>query len=443
MNYFIFVSFYFPPDGGAGTQRSAKIAQHIRDFGWEPIVVTRSVMGHRGEWDPMDDTLTDHIRDIRVCRIDRSLEPAEWTTGALDAIRGLIQELAPKAIVLTMSPFFLASPVLALGREFGLPVVFDLRDPWALDGWPTYRSWWHWRRDLVRMRTCLTRAQAVVANTPEAATAIAALLGDAAIGKIVTIPNGFDPEDLEIESVRFTTDSPTFDRKAIRIVHTGTFHCKWLYPSRSARARLTGLLRYRAEPIQISGRTPFHLLRAIRLLRDSDVPDAQHIRVCLLGASDIYLQRVVAESGMGDIVDIHGYMSHEESVTHLFHSDLLFIPLHGLPSGHRSRIVPGKLYEYLASGTPILACLPEGDARDLVASAPHGYIADPCDDQQIAEVISAFLRDRMLGRTSRCVPVWLGAYSRRNIALQFADVLNRTSSSAPLNDWPDQVVHKP
>jgi hypothetical protein len=58
-----------------------------------------------------------------------------------------------------------------------------------------------------------------------------------------------------------------------------------------------------------------------------------------------------------------------------------------VPPGHRSLIVPGKTYEYLASGKPILACLPEGDARDLVKAAGAGPVADPTSVEQIVQGI--------------------------------------------------------
>ena len=49
---------------------------------------------------------------------------------------------------------------------------------------------------------------------------------------------------------------------------------------------------------------------------------------------------------------------------------MLFLPMQELPRGHRGRMVPCKGYEYLASGRPILAALPEGDGRDAFSRAP-------------------------------------------------------------------------
>ena len=50
-------------------------------------------------------------------------------------------------------------------------------------------------------------------------------------------------------------------------------------------------------------------------------------------------------------------------------ADLLFCPMHDLPQGGSALIVPGKTYEYIAAGRPILAAMPAGDARELVRAA--------------------------------------------------------------------------
>ena len=62
-----------------------------------------------------------------------------------------------------------------------------------------------------------------------------------------------------------------------------------------------------------------------------------------------------------------------------------------LRPGVRATIVPGKTYEYLASGTPILAAVPEGDARDILQEAGNATLTAPDDVDAIAEAILAAL----------------------------------------------------
>ena len=60
-------------------------------------------------------------------------------------------------------------------------------------------------------------------------------------------------------------------------------------------------------------------------------------------------------------------------------ADLLFLPMHNLSAGRRSRIVPGKTYEYMAAARPILAAVPEGDARDFLQQSGVAFLCKPDD----------------------------------------------------------------
>ena len=74
-------------------------------------------------------------------------------------------------------------------------------------------------------------------------------------------------------------------------------------------------------------------------------------------------------------------------------ADSPFLPLHNLPPGMRATIVPGKTYEYLASGMPILAALPPGDARDILIEAGNAPVVRPDDVEGLsAAILSAVER---------------------------------------------------
>ncbi len=83
-----------------------------------------------------------------------------------------------------------------------------------------------------------------------------------------------------------------------------------------------------------------------------------------------------------------GYLDHPEAVSLIRSADLLFLPMHDLPQGVRATIVPGKTYEYMASGRPVFAAVPEGDARDILRAAGTAFICRPADDTAMAEIIS-------------------------------------------------------
>jgi len=107
-------------------------------------------------------------------------------------------------------------------------------------------------------------------------------------------------------------------------------------------------------------------------------------------------------------------------------ADALFLPMHRLPRGGRSTIVPGKLYEYLASGRPVLAAVPEGDARDLVEDADWTVLCEPDDVDGIARgllPLPAQMHERRGRRADR--EALLAEFARPRLAAELAETFDR------------------
>jgi hypothetical protein len=102
--------------------------------------------------------------------------------------------------------------------------------------------------------------------------------------------------------------------------------------------------------------------------------------------------------------------------------------MHDLPRGVRARTVPGKTYEYLAAGRPILAALPDGDARDMLAGLERVQLCRPRDVECFAQVVEQAMLAPSLpdpGSTSE-----LGRYERRVLAGDFVRVLEDVRARA-------------
>ncbi|MBL8734585.1 MAG: glycosyltransferase [Planctomycetes bacterium] len=405
----LLLAHYFPPDGGPGAQRPRSFARHLPGLGVRCTVLTRAVPAQRGDFDPADAEGLDAVREADVVRAAATTWP-ELHGALLQAGERLDAADRPDIVLATMSPFQLAPVALELGRRFGVPTVLDLRDPWALDGVLDYRSRWHWRRAFAGMRAALTAADGVIANCEESRRAIVAAMPSLR-ERTVAIPNGWDALD-------FAGPAPVVEPSPVlRLVHGGSFLCSELYAGERPLRRLLGWLRHRPEPIDPRGRTPAPLLAALRHLRERGDPAGSAVRLVIVGRPDAALRRCVAESGVADLVELTGYLPHAATVRCLREADALFLTLHGLPAGRRARIVPGKTYEYLASGRPLLAALPAGDARDLVASAPHTFLADPCDPESLAAAVVALHAACRRGdlRAAAFAPQ-LADYERRQLA---------------------------
>jgi glycosyltransferase involved in cell wall biosynthesis len=229
----LFISYFFPPTGGAGVQRTLKFVRHLPAHGYEPVVVAGP--GEEGRrWDPLDASLTEELPpNVRVVRVPGPI-PVEsgglrpraerwlnlpsrfsrwWVEGATKAALEVAREA--DLVVASMSPFESAEVAAYISETVGVPWVADLRDPWALDEMVVYPTGIHRRLDKRRMGKRLTSAAAVVMNTKEATHR----LRDAfdLDTPVVTITNGFDADD-------FTSPVLTRADSAFRIVHAGYLH---------------------------------------------------------------------------------------------------------------------------------------------------------------------------------------------------------------------------
>src|SRR5690606_32934233 len=95
----------------------------------------------------------------------------------------------------------------------------------------------------------------------------------------------------------------------------------------------------------------------------------------------------------------HEFVSHGEAIRLMRGADLLFLPMQRMPEGTRAGIVPAKTYEYLASGAPILAAVPAGDARDLLEEAGNAAICEPADTAGIKRAVLDRLASWRAGAT--------------------------------------------
>ena len=423
----LLLSYHFPPVGGGGTQRSLKFARYLPELGCEVVVVT-GTGAPSGRWTPTDETLLEELPETEVRRVpgpeplDERWRPrlerwfglrSEWSRWWVEgAVRTGAEAGAQADVILaTMSPFNTADAAARLSRQLGVPWVADLRDPWALDEMTIYPSVLHRRRELVRMRALLGTAAAVVANTPEAASRIGRLLGSPAGLPVVPIPNGFDQAD-------FTAPAPERDESAFRIVHAGNLHTDLGRQQR--RGRLRRLLGGEIDGVDILTRSHVYLLRAVDRVVARNPSLGSRIELVLVGVLSEGDRLAAARSPVVRLVD---YQPHDATVALMRSADLLFLPMQNLPAGVRATIVPGKTYEYLAAERPILAAVPEGDARDLLLRAGNAHVCAPDDVEGMAAAIEAQIEGTSTLR-ARASAELLARFERRALTAELASLLD-------------------
>jgi glycosyltransferase involved in cell wall biosynthesis len=128
-----------------------------------------------------------------------------------------------------------------------------------------------------------------------------------------------------------------------------------------------------------------------------DIP-AGKLELVLVGELSARDRAMIEQSPMAASVKMLGYRNHGESVSWVESADALFLPLHTPLDRGPALVVPGKAYEYLGSGRPILAMCPPGDMADFVKTSHSGVVVGGTDVEGAAAALSRFYRAKQEGR---------------------------------------------
>ncbi|QEC50088.1 glycosyltransferase family 4 protein [Baekduia soli] len=428
----LFLAYHYPPVGGGGVQRNRRFAEHLRSFGHEPVVVT-GTGSQSARWTPLDATLADPaLAGLSTHRVPGP-EPAPGT-GTARLVNGLLDRHDPllrwwlegavaagrtagtgcDAILASLIPYETAQAAMRLSADLGIPWIADLQDPWALDEMWLYPTGLHHRIDRRRMRRQLASAAAIVMNTPEAADRLCREFPELRSRIVASITNGFDAADFA------TPVAPRTDG-TFRIVHTGTMHTTTGLRLR-ARKRLRRALGGVTPHVDFLPRSHVYLLEALGRLREQDPSLTEGVEVHLAGVLTEADRRIADASPFARLL---GYLSHEDTLALVRTADLLFLPMHDLAPGHRAGLVPGKAYEYIASGRPILAAVPDGDVRDILGAVRTARFCRPAD----VDAMARLLREAVLARRAGIPgpapdPAAVAPYERRALTARLAGVID-------------------
>jgi hypothetical protein len=395
----LLIARYFPPIGGAGVHRTVGSVRHLPAHGYEPIVVTGPGQ-QRGRWDAHDPELLTRLGpDARIhrvpgaeplgptglaARVERLRpRPERWVQWWIEEAVKLGREVGEGADVVLCScaPYQAAFAGARLAAALGKPWVADLEDPWALDEMRLHPTRVHRALDLREMRRALSSAAAIIMAAPEAAARVRQAMPELADRIVEGIPIGFEPAEFE-GPVRPRSDG------VFRIVHTGSMHTDLGLRIRATQRRRK-LLGGTFVGLDALTRSHVFLLEAIAKLTNADPALAGRIELHLAGAITAG-DRAAAERY--DFVREHGLLPHRETVALMRSADLLFLPMQDLPEGVRAGLIPYKTYEYLAARRPILAAVPDGDVRDMLAPLHDVRLVRPADVAGMVAALHAELQ---------------------------------------------------
>jgi glycosyltransferase involved in cell wall biosynthesis len=400
----LIVAYYFPPIGGIGSIRLARFASLLPDCGWETAVLAPRATPHAADADlQFPEQRVVRSRSIELSQLGRMVlgarvAPAQtanraasagtraglraaahrylffpdpqvgWYPGAIAAGLRTLRRQRFDAIYSSAYPMTCHLIARTLSRRSGLPWVAEYRDPWSDRLAPDH--------PYLRLARRLERAVAHEATTVVLPTATWAehyggLWGTTA----ALLPNGHDSE---LPQWRPPT-RPT-------LTYVGSF-----YP---ADHDLTTLWQ------------------ALARWRSSDGVATPRVR--FVGHLPAQVREQMSAHGIADLLESAGFVPHDEAMRELMSSSMLVAS--GIAGDHPARRgwVPAKLFEYLASGLPVLYLGdPSTNAAQLLSGHAGCHVVPPGDVEGALTALRSGLAD---GRHDRAVDHLSRAAGARTLA---------------------------
>lgn len=411
----LIVAYYFPPIGGIGSIRLARFASLLPRLGWEPVVLAPRKTPHAADThlDFPEDQVVRSL-SVELSQVGRAALGARaggaagtdqaararthaafraaahryvffpdaqigWYPGAVAAGLRTLRAEPFDVIYSSSNPMTAHVIARALSRRTRVPWVAEYRDPWS-DRLP--RGHPYLRRARLLERAVAREATTVVLPTP----IWAAHYGSLWDTEIARLPNGHDARLPEPRPPKHPT-----------LTHVGSF-----YPGDHDLTTL------------------WQALARLRAREPEGVP-----RVRFVGHLPVEIPQQLAAHGLGDLLESTGFVSHEEAMSELMSSSMLIASgIAGKRPASRGW-VPAKLFEYLASGLPVLYVAdPNTDASRLLRGHDGCHVVAPGDVDGTMAALRLGLADTRRVRE-------VAHLSREAQTQTLADILERACMAGP------------
>lgn len=422
----LIITYYWPPTGGSGVQRWVKFSKYLPSQGWQPVVYTpsnpeqlatdesllqdipadvevikrpifepyeiyRKLTGKKGsqavEVNPLNSGKKSFSKKLAVWVRGNFFVPdprVSWVGPSVRFLKKYLAEHPVDVVVTTGPPQSMHLIGLGLKRATGVRWIADFRDPWTemfyfkhLGLWPAAK-----RRHRRLEQSVLDGADEIISVSPLVQKDFQAKTST----PVRLITNGFDEDDFPaVESIpgeKFT------------IVHTGLFASDGnplnLWDVLSRKCALDPVFRQKCE-IRLAGKVDAEIVDAIR------------------------------SRGLGDNLADLGYLSHVDVVREQMDASILILPLRREPE--YLKVLPGKIFEYLAARRPVLGIGQEnGAAAAVLRDASAGIMYDWDKKDQLASFIDVEWRKFLSGDRS-VLASDIEKYTRRALTAELADLL--------------------
>lgn len=448
MKNILMIAYHFHPDREVGALRTVKFAKYLPGFGWKPIILTvkqkyyekpdktaldfdcsifrtskiplikdiyiflkplvKSILRRKTEEQvphEIEGSGTDSYQYLDVPLWKRFINSFSWTPddqigwlvpAVIKAVR-TIRKYEIDVIYSSGPPHTCHLVGLFAALFTGKFWVADFRDPWTQVEKP-FQVVTKLSRNLEKYmeRKVISRANLVISTSEEFKKLLADTYPLIPENKFHVITNGFDEDE-------FPKRNKMSDEKSgpITFMHAGTLYV---------------------------GRDPSSVIRAIGELIKEGFLDRNDIKMELMGRIEIdskSLSEKIEQYETGDIVFFKPTVGRAEYLNIIMKTDVLLL----IQTSMASNQIPAKTFDYIATGNQILALVPPGATRNLLAEFPNVEIADPNDISSVKRSVETLITRLRSGRGKDFLnEKKMNVLSRRYLTGRFSKLLDGLES---------------
>jgi len=398
----LIISYYWPPAGGISPIRILKFTKYLRKFGWEPIVCVPQGADYLYEDPGYFKDVPENIRIIRSPIIEPfglykflsgrkkndtnnpvygNTKKNNWVDEWAIWIRGnffipdaralwirptvkrlsrFLKENKVDAILTDGPPHTNTVIGMRLAKKFGIPWLADFQDPWTQVDY--YQRFKLTRRADRKHKQLEQEVFCTAAKITIASPTWAKDLEAIGAKNVSVIYYGYDEDDF--------IDLKEEKHPYFIISHTG---------------------------ILGEDRNPQMLFKALHDLTDELPAFRKKLKIKLAGPVDAKITDEIKKQGLEKHTEILGNISRRAALQLNKNAQILLLPINKAPNA-KGRL-PGKLYEYLRIGKPVLALGPQdSDAAEIIRQTKSGQIFPYDDYESVKQFVRAVFEGKLIFR---------------------------------------------
>ncbi len=440
----LIITYNFPPDV-MGVRRILKWIEYLPSFDIFPIILTvKYISSSDYDFDTLDYIRQKRIPVFRSGSFDpyrlkfiagniakkKSMPPPQKDTSAIGkntldkkimgmlrkwiflpddrcgwipfaVIKGLkiISKYKPDIIISTSYPNSAHVVGLIIKKLTGIKWVADFRDGWSQN--PTFFSYATPLHDKISgyMENKVVKNADFIITVSPPITKYLKNLCPLNPEKFNTIFNGYDPADFRFDenpekNIRLPDENP--EKRIFKLIYTGTFY---------------------------GNRSPQNFFIAVKEILESKIIPENKMKIIFYSQLNEEYAELIKKNSLQDIVELKGFLPYKKCLYEQSKASalLLFLP----KEKNTEIMVTQKVFEYLYSGKPVIAIIPDGACKEVLKETGGAVFADPENPVEIKSAIIDIYNKWKTNQINKADNSIVSKYTRENQAKLLSGIINK------------------